>query len=257
MKTQGKRALLKGLIILWGLGFAVSNAVWANDVEQVEGFYSKGTLKNASMLPEVGPGFIRLFLPRDRGYGSLSLVELLQEVALDVNQLFPIGERLQLGDLSAETGGKITRHASHQNGLDADLRYFAKDLREQNPQDVGGFDESFVIQGKVTSNFDSDRNWALFSGLVRSGRVQRIFVDQAIKGKFCKQGRQRTPEGREVLRRLRPYANHADHLHIRLYCPEGSAGCVPQSEVPSEVGCGRLIFKTRTVSHLEGLNEHD
>ncbi len=210
---------------------------------QVEGFYTRGSLQSPSELPEVGPGLLRLFLPRDRGFGSSSLVDLIQMVAEGLSIAYPVGERLQVGDLSAEGGGKITRHSSHQNGLDVDLRYFAKDHREQDPQGVEGFDEAFVYQGKVTRNFDLERNWALLSSLALSGKVQRIFVDEAIKRKYCAQKRYQTPEGRETLRRLRPYPHHADHLHARLYCPSGQTQCESQSEVPEGSGCSRLRLR--------------
>jgi len=204
---------------------------------EVVGYYSDGAIKGPSRLPDVAPGLMKLFLGRDRAYGAESLVDLLLDVAQFMSQTFPSGERLQVGDLSAHSGGRITRHSSHQNGLDVDLRYFAVDTREQDLSWEDGFDEDFVRNGKLSSNFDRLRNWELLRALVSSGKVQRVFVDAAIKKAYCLDYARGSQEERDILRRLRPYTNHSNHLHLRLFCPEGSPRCQSQPEVPAGTGC--------------------
>ena len=43
---------------------------------------------------------------------------------------------------------------------------------------------------------------------------------------------------RAWLRKLRPWGGHDDHFHVRLVCPAGQAGCVPQDPPPPGDDCG-------------------
>lgn len=199
------------------------------------GFYSSGSLELAENFPDSGVGFYRLFLPRDRGWSTRSLINMITGAAASVVSHHPNGGRLGIGDASRESGGYASGHASHQNGLDVDLRYYAVNQREMNPDATSGFDEQFVQSGKLTSNFDLVRNWALVKSMVSTGMVSRMFVDPAIKAAMCVfKG---SPEATEALRRLRPYANHANHIHVRIRCPANSGSCIPQSEIPHGDGC--------------------
>lgn len=204
-------------------------------VARAVGFYSSGSLESAENFPDSGNGFLKLFLPRDRGWATRSLINTITHAAASVLSQYPNGERLQIGDASSYLGGYVSGHASHQNGLDVDLRYYAVDQREVDPNYTGGFSEYFVKNGEVTSNFDLARNWALVKSMVGSGIVSRMFVDPAIKAALCVfRG---TAEATEALRRLRPYTNHANHIHVRIRCPANSTSCVAQSELPSGDGC--------------------
>ena len=46
---------------------------------------------------------------------------------------------------------------------------------------------------------------------------------------------------RAWLRKVRPWYLHDDHLHVRLSCPPGMAGCVAQDPVPEGDGCGENL----------------
>src|SRR5690606_10950697 len=86
-------------------------------------------------------------------------------------------------------------------------------------------------------------NWELVRRLVATGRVTRIFVDRAIKAALCRYaaGLEGGLEAHAAtLRRLRPYPNHANHLHVRIRCPEASRRCTPQAEPPEGHGCDSL-----------------
>jgi penicillin-insensitive murein endopeptidase len=148
---------------------------------------------------------------------------------------------------------------------------------EQPISDESGFTEVFVKHGKLTENFDIERNWLFFHTAVSTGKIQRIFVDPAIKRLYCilfdKQGGQAQltrgsdpvslGEAGETLRRLRPYQNHDDHMHIRLYCPAGNTACVSQEEVLPGTGCQDLhVLEGRHASSWDSSNqqlrkEHD
>jgi penicillin-insensitive murein endopeptidase len=207
---------------------------------QVVGAYSKGSLVDSSSLASHGDGFIHLFERRERHFASQRLVDLIAEAAARMARRYPQGERLQIGDLSARQGGKISRHASHQNGLDVDVVFYRVDHREQTASDGDeGFIESFVKDGKLTSNFDVERNWELIKLFAASGRLGRAFVHPAIKAALCAQARARgeLKSQARTLSRIRLLDNHDDHVHVRLTCPSASPACISQEEPPTQTGC--------------------
>jgi penicillin-insensitive murein endopeptidase len=207
---------------------------------QVSGFYStNGKLSHATPLSESGAGFLHLFLGRDRGWGSEGLIDLVTAAAGRVASEYPGGERLQIGDVAAEHGGPISGHGSHRNGLDIDVVYYRHDHREQKPGEADHFDELFVRHGKLSPNLDLERSWRLIELVLESGRLNRIFMDPVIKAAFCDaHARSGDATALQALRRLRPLGNHADHMHIRLTCPEPSSpACVRQEDVPAGTGC--------------------
>jgi len=223
--------------VLVGFLFVNSgNALASEPADQVQGYYADGSLRLATPLPREGHGFFHLFHVRDRFWGSEGLVGLIENVAAEIANEYPDGERLQVGDLSAEKGGQITLHASHQNGLDTDFVYFRTNRREQGDDPAKGFTEQFVVKGRLSKNFDLERNWRLFQLLVESGRVQRMFVDPVIKNTYCRRFK-KSAEAIQTLRRMRPLSNHGDHVHVRLTCPAESPDCLAQEEVPAGSGC--------------------
>jgi penicillin-insensitive murein DD-endopeptidase len=208
--------------------------------EQAVGFYSSGHLKNASNVGVTGPGYMKLFLHRDTGWTTFDMTAVIQMGSLKVQKAFPNREPVQLGDLSLEHGGTIGGHASHQNGLDGDIKFMALDGHIQNP-DRGdtGFDEEFVVNGRLSKNFDLARNWTLIKAFVGTGRVNRIFVDEVIKASLCQYTKSvgEFSGNIEVLRRLRPYPDHKDHMHVRITCPAKSPLCENQDDPPAGSGC--------------------
>lgn len=211
--------------------------------EQAIGFYSSGKMMNSLQLPMEGLGFLKIQRPRKRHFATFDLIKVIQTAARIVREDFPQGERLQIGDIANQKGGQCASHKSHQNGLDADIVYYRKNFREMNPEVNATFDESFVKNGKVTENFDIERNWALFAALVSTGRVKRLFVDIAIKKAACEYAVSTglNEEKIEILRRLRLEALHDDHVHLRITCPNNSPNCQQQLEPPEGSGCESLL----------------
>jgi penicillin-insensitive murein endopeptidase len=210
--------------------------------EQSIGFYANGSLKNPKNLSLEGEGFVKLFRERDRAWGNDQLIEVITDTATFLKQSFPDGERLQVGDLSQKIGGKISGHNSHQNGLDVDLVYFRVNHQEQEIDQTNGFYERFVMKGKITANFDLERNWSFVKFLASKNNVQRIFMDPVIKQAFCDFAKMENEydQNTEVLRKFRPLAHHDDHIHVRLLCPEGSKECTPQEAPPIGSGCDSI-----------------
>ncbi len=234
------RGLGLGALLLQSLA---ASSGWAA-TEQAVGSYAAGRLVNADRLPESGTGFVKLFVPRDRGWLTRELSDVVQGVASRLHQRFPEGERLQLGDSSGREGGPISGHASHQNGLDIDIAFLRANHTEQDPQLTTGFQEVFVRNGTLSRNFDLRRNWFLVRAFYATGRINRMFVDPAIKRAFCRAAGS-SPDAwtTEVLRRLRPLAEHDDHVHVRLLCPEASPRCVPQEAPEPGSGCDAVSLR--------------
>ncbi|HEX4923593.1 MAG TPA: penicillin-insensitive murein endopeptidase [Bdellovibrionales bacterium] len=210
--------------------------------EQATGFYSNGKLLNGLALPLEGFGFLKIQRPRNRHFSTFDLIEVIKATAKLMKEAFPNGERLQIGDMSWQKGGKLSSHKSHQNGLDADIAYFRRDRREQNPALNIPFDEGFVKNGKLTANFDVERNWHFFNVMVSTGRVKRLFVDAVIKREMCAYARKLglDTEKSETLRRMRIEPLHHDHVHLRISCPKKSPNCQQQLDPPEGSACDAL-----------------
>jgi penicillin-insensitive murein endopeptidase len=205
--------------------------------EQAIGFYSDGSLINPSVFPEEGIGFYLLNPGRGVHYGTEWLISSISAIASSYRVWSPDGEPLQIGDVSKIQGEKLFSHISHQNGLDIDIAYL--DRRRVERTRGNGFEFSYVKWGHVTEDFDIERNWWLFKRLINTSKVVRIFVDRRIKRAICKYASQIGEEATssEVLRRLRPWKHHKDHMHIRFTCPPGSRRCDDQEEPPPGSGC--------------------
>ncbi len=202
---------------------------WATEpAHQVIGSYSRGKIHQAHALPLQGKGFSFLSLSENRNWGSLGLIETLEKSAAEMIDFFPEFTGLVIGDLSAETGGPIKPHLSHQNGLDVDVYFIRTDGLDPKT--------SLVANGKLLSAFDLKKNWKFVKFLVSQGRINRIFADRAVKKSFCAL----YPSETEVLRRIRPFPSHEAHFHIRLTCPAESPECISQVEVPLGSGCSEL-----------------
>ena len=165
-----------------------------------------GHLRDGVQLPEGGPDFmswdaIRRVAPdrAERRWGTDALVLILERVTREYREAHPDAQPILIGDLSRPTGGYFGRefgglgHASHQNGLDADVMYPRKDR--------------------------------LLRGAVRAAQVDRVLA-QDLVNRFVAAGAQKVFVGphvglggkRGVVGIL---AYHDDHLHVRIPNPAG------------------------------------
>jgi penicillin-insensitive murein endopeptidase len=67
----------------------------------------------------------------------------------------------------------------------------------------------------------------------REPRVQRIFVNAAIKKALCRDAR----GDRSWLAKVRPMYGHDYHFHVRITCPAGDRDCKPQTPPADTEGC--------------------
>jgi murein endopeptidase len=185
-----------------------------------------GRLRNATRLPDDDGYHIRRPW---RAYGTKSMVEAIFHVAGAVREKFPDIHVLAIGDLSAERGGHISEHSSHQSGRDVDLGliYF------ERPR---GYPDSFIVA--TEDNLDCEATFALVEELAKTGRVHMMFLDFKVQGLLYDWARANDvdeqhlatlfqfPHGRGTSAGLvRHEPNHADHLHVRFRCPNSDNAC--------------------------------
>lgn len=193
------------------------------------GYAWRGRLENGVLLRE--SSLVRYAGEYREGghfYGTSQLVQLLERAAARVHQRLP-GARLSVGELSAERGGSLPGHRSHESGRDADIAFYMLDARGR-PYEPFAF-AAFGADGvgrrpNAMLRFDDDRNWELVARLVADpdARVQHIFVSRTIQRRLLQTAaRRRAP--RSVVARaeqvmVQPSHGHphANHFHVRVYC---------------------------------------
>jgi murein endopeptidase len=165
------------------------------------GTHTAGRLQHGVRLPAEGPTFFTWdpVLRRSpnrpwRRWGTDQLVRVLLKVARDHRSAHPRAPRMAIGDLSRPRGGDFgpqfgyIGHASHQNGLDADIYYPRADGRERAPRDA--------------SEIDRRLSQELVDRFVAAG-AEVVFVgpNTGLRG----------PPGV-----VEPLVQHDNHLHVRL-----------------------------------------
>ena len=179
--------------------------------------------------------YVTEYAARGNHFGTWQLVQLVERAAERVQRRLP-GGRLSVGEMSAQAGGRLDGHRSHQSGRDVDLSFYMTDARG-NPYAPFAFAEfggDGVGRGPNRMlRFDDARNWELVGKLVADGdaRVQHIFVSNALKRRLLREGRRRGAPA-SVLNRARQVMGqpahhaHANHFHVRIYCsPNERARC--------------------------------
>lgn len=191
-----------------------------------------GCLVGGERLPRRGEGFEQLRPRSGRDTGHPTLVAVLTDLGRAV-AAENLG-RLRVGDLGLPQGGPLPRgHASHQNGLDADVA-FALTPRRGGPALVAMVDHRRARPRKV---FGAAQRRVL-ERAARDPRVARIFIHPVLKRALCAEIG--TEADRTWHRKLRPWWGHERHFHLRLACPADSPLCEDQSPLPDGDGCAGL-----------------
>lgn len=179
-----------------------------------------GELVGAERLPH-GDGY-RVRRP-DLAYGVPYVVDHLRHCIAEVRALYPGVHTLAIGDLSAEHGGKLAAHKSHQSGLDVDVGFYFTKLPD-------GYPDHFAPAGDT---LDLQATWALLTAFARTtdldDGVSIMFVDYAVQKRLYHWARKRGtpdadlehlfqyPHGSDAQTGLiRHWPNHADHVHVRF-----------------------------------------
>lgn len=192
-----------------------------------------GWLRYGVSLPEYGAGFVRARPGESTRFGIPRLVESIQASAGFVHEQLPGGYPLRVGDLSAPSGGRHSRHGSHRSGRDVDLIYYATDVygapargRGWVAYDRFGTGAESGERGGEVFLFDEERNWALVRHLVMNEEalVQWIFTSRGIKARLLRYAiaHERDPEAilraTWILHQPSRGNPHANHFHVRIAC---------------------------------------
>lgn len=179
-----------------------------------------GSLQAAAKL-QPGDGY---YLRRPwRTYATRTTVDFVREAVKDTLETYPKVHTLAIGDFSQESGGRISEHASHQNGRDVDIGLFYK----KKPK---GYPDAFVKATKDT--LDAAATWRLASLLARTsdedGGVQVIFLDQKLQDALVTWAENHEISDKrikEVQKVFRHIPLHTDHMHVRFKCRERDTNC--------------------------------
>ncbi|HQS47921.1 MAG: penicillin-insensitive murein endopeptidase [Rhizobiales bacterium 24-66-13] len=201
------------------------------------GFYSKGCLAGGAALPVTGATWQVMRLSRNRNWGHPDLIDFLERFAAVVPQVSN-WRGILVGDMAQPRGGPMrTGHASHQVGLDADIWLTPSPGHELTRAERESLSATLVVR---PDRLDVDpKVWtpdhiAVIRAAALDPRVERIFVNAAIKKALCRDAR----GDRAWMTKVRPYWGHDYHMHVRLSCPADSPDCRPQEAPPQGDGCG-------------------
>ncbi|WBU56482.1 penicillin-insensitive murein endopeptidase [Paracoccus sediminicola] len=186
------------------------------------GTYNKGCVSGAVQLPETGPTWQAMRLSRNRNWAHPEMVNFVIGLSQAATKMGFRG--LYIGDMSQMRGGPmLSGHASHQLGLDADIWMLPPSRLNLSRSERENISSISVVAGNglsVNGNWTGSHS-AIIQSAAMDPRVDRIFLDAAIKVAMCDQNRDRGA----WLQKLRPTPNHDYHFHVRLNCPPGSPSC--------------------------------
>ncbi|MCE0555440.1 MULTISPECIES: penicillin-insensitive murein endopeptidase [unclassified Motilimonas] len=204
------------------------------------GSYANGCLVGGEALPLEGDGYQVIRTSRERYYANPVMVDYLVELAKE-NKRLGHGDLL-IGDMSMARGGRFTSgHASHQTGLDADiwLRIGDKQYSRKAREKLSPYNVVDMKNYKIKAQKWTDEHAKMVELAATDKRVARIFVHPVIKETLCKA---EWPNGRDWLRKVRPWFGHNYHMHVRLNCPKGDDSCTAQLPPPPGDGCGKELY---------------
>jgi penicillin-insensitive murein endopeptidase len=227
------------LLISFQSGYAVQ---W-NEIETptespvvAVGTTGNGCLSGGEAMPLDGEGYQMMRTSRHRYFGHPKLLAFLHQLSKDIQKL-NVGTLL-IGDLSQPRGGPMnSMHASHQNGLDADIWLWLAPQRLTNNER-----EHFSAPVMIKSNkLEVNNKWTqgqieLMRLIAEHPDTERVFINAAIKQSLCEQSQGRW----KWLRKIRPWWGHEEHLHVRLHCPQDDPYCKETSPIPAGDGCNEL-----------------
>jgi murein endopeptidase len=132
--------------VAWSPSTPRPEIAWRRSV--AVGVPADGRLVRGVKLPPEGVDFFtwdpvlhRVPNRASRRWGTDRLVRVLLQVLREYAEAHPAAPRVGIGDLSLRRGGPFPPvHATHQNGLDADVYYPRRDRKERPPLVVSQID---------------------------------------------------------------------------------------------------------------------
>lgn len=208
-----------GFNIFWicVLALLLSNAGFVERIEALTASYGQpyhGRLVNGIPFPSQFPGYS--LREEDRTYTTPEIVGALLDAIESVRTQFPDTCDLYIGDFSQKGGGGAIHHRSHQNGRDVDIGLYAKGNRKLD-----------TLMVMTEDNLDVPKTWCLIENIIRSQRVQYIFLDRRIQRLLYDYAVSQGADsayldhvfGNVRGSLIQHVANHNDHMHVRFFTP--------------------------------------
>jgi len=191
-----------------------------------------GALANASRLPAAGRGYVTRHPARVFGTAG-TIRHLLSAIEVSRKAFRGRTHVLAVGDISAEHGGPLPGHRSHQSGRDVDLGFYYR-------KKPAGYPNEFV---KVTrENLNRRSTWALIEALAETADapegVAWIILDYKIQKMLYGYARRTGIAGDKLetvlqyprgptseVGLVRHFNGHEDHMHVRFRCSEQDSQC--------------------------------
>lgn len=210
-----------------GQSIVVEARTARSPVPYSRGKASRGSLRNACIMPEGEGYFLRTYRPNS--WGTTLTVQSLVAALGHYAKTYPGGPLVNVGDLSKRRGGRIRPHASHQSGRDVDLGFIHKGVTKQKHP------EHFTRA--TVDNLDVEKTWAVIEALIRTGNVDVIYIDKFVQKALYQHVKdQLEPEQLEAIfslprhaasssAKLQHWPGHRNHAHVRFRCPDGQVSC--------------------------------
>lgn len=176
---------------------------------------NRGRLLNGIVLAD-GPGIDVRY--QANAYGMPVTIDAIRYAYGRLLAVYPMAPRVEVGDLSLETGGRMPPHRSHQNGLDADIAYFSNHA-----------DDYCEFESLSSEQLDARLQWYLFELWIEWGAVEYLFVDYELQQPLyeyaASQGYTEQqlsewfqyPNGRSSrVGLIRHEPGHSNHFHVRF-----------------------------------------
>jgi len=167
-----------------------------------------------------------------RAWGTRTTIDFIRQAVGETLEAISPAHELAIGDISAEHGGAISEHHSHQSGRDVDIGLFYK----HEPRD---YPDSFARA--TEDNLDCAATFALLSSFVKTanqdGGVQMIFLDYKVQGMLYRWAEEHGvsenrlehmfeyPNGKGSGGVVRHYPGHDNHMHVRFRCAASDTDC--------------------------------
>lgn len=197
---------------------------------QAVGYPDDGRLRNATNLKEQQAsqkeqGLYVILSSKQRYYATFEMSEFISRLAkfLTVEE----ATRLSVGNISAQKGGHISPHQSHQIGMDADFGYPTVQSRTSFPvvARAGTINKSAY---SVERTFESFK----FAFKQNYAPVEKIFVDQLIINDLCHYAKSKNEfSGKDaqivktLFQNIQHVDGHGNHFHVRLKCTSSQPAC--------------------------------
>jgi penicillin-insensitive murein endopeptidase len=194
-----------------------------------------GCIAGAVRLPDEAPGLQTIRLSHSAFWGHPDTIAALLRLGREAHEAgLP---DLYMGDISNPRGGPLAGgHMTHQMGLDADVYLDLSPRAEMTNEQRDALAPPSMVRADGRA-VDPDHWRAADATLLRLAAglpgVDRILVNPAIKKRLCEDA----TGDRSWLRLIRPWYDHAGHMHIHFRCPAGQPECPRQAPPPQGDGC--------------------